>query len=170
MADCFGFCRIIGRALSNCYNKDIVKFKKFFILSVGLLAAITVLNLLAFENFWYWYWPWFDKPMHFMGGLLAGLVAIQLFLYFRRRSLREVSGLDLALVSFIAAILIGGFWELLEFTADKFYIARVELKTLNMVYVGWRGSLKDLLFDLIGSLVATILFLTSFIWQSKKAR
>ncbi len=108
--------------------------------------------------------------MHFLGGLLAGLVAIQLFLYFKRKSLREVSGLDLALVSVMAAIIIGGLWEFIEFTADKFYIARVELKTLNMVYNGWRGSLKDLLFDLIGSLVAIILFLISFIWQNKKAR
>ena len=147
-----------------------MKFKKFFILSVCLLVAITALDFFAFKNFWYWYWPWFDKPMHFLGGLLAGLVAIQLFLYFKRKSLREVSGLDLALVSVMAAIIIGGLWEFIEFTADKFYIARVELKTLNMVYNGWRGSLKDLLFDLIGSLVAIILFLISFIWQNKKAR
>jgi len=147
-----------------------VKFKKFFILSVCLLIVITVLNLLAFKNFWYWQWPWFDEPMHFMGGLLSGLVAIQLFLYFRRKSLREISGLDLAFVGLTSAIAIGGLWEFLEFTADKLYIARVELKTLNMVYTGWYGSLKDLLFDLIGSLVAIILFLISFIWQRKKAQ
>jgi hypothetical protein len=147
-----------------------VKFKKFFSLSVCLLVAITVLDFLAFKNFWYWRWPWFDKPMHFMGGLLAGLVAIQLFLYFRRRHLRDVSGLDFALVSLLAAVVIGGLWEVLEFTADKFYVAHVELKTLDMLYNGWQGSLKDLLFDLIGSVVATILFLISFIWQNKKAR
>jgi hypothetical protein len=108
--------------------------------------------------------------MHFLGGLLSSLVAIQLFLYFRRKNLRDVTGLDVALVGLISAITIGGFWEFIEFTADKFYIARVELKTLDMVYTGWYGSLKDLLFDLIGSLVAIILFLISFIWQRKKAQ
>ncbi len=84
--------------------------------------------------------------------------------------MREISGLDLAFVGLTSAIAIGGLWEFLEFTADKLYIARVELKTLNMVYTGWYGSLKDLLFDLIGSLVAIILFLISFIWQRKKAQ
>lgn len=159
-----------GDILPSCYNDNTVKFKKFFSLSVALLIAITILNFFAFKNFWYWRWPWFDKPMHFMGGLFAGLAAIQLFLYFRRRHLREVNGLDLALVSLSAGIVIGGLWELLEFTADKLYIARIELKTLAMVFDGWQGSLKDLLFDLIGSVVATILFLISFIWQNKKAQ
>lgn len=105
-----------------------------------------------------------------MGGLLSSLVAIQLFLYFWKKDLREVSGLDLAFVGVTSAIIIGGLWELLEFTADKLYIARVELKTLDMVYTGWYSSLKDLLFDLIGSLVAIILFLISFIWQRKKVQ
>lgn len=147
-----------------------MKFKKFFSLSVFLLIAITVLDFFAFKNFWYWRWRWFDKPMHFMGGLLAGLVAIQLFLYFKRRHPKEITGLDLALVSIVAAVVIGGLWEFLEFTADKLYVAHVELKTLAMVSNSWRDSLKDLLFDLIGSVVATILFLISFIWQRKKAQ
>jgi hypothetical protein len=145
-----------------------VKFKGFFIFSLFLLILVTVLDFLAFENFWYWRWRWFDQPMHFIGGLFAGLVAIQIFLYFFHRRWRDVGGGEIILASIAGALLVGVAWEWLEFTADKLYVARVELKTLNMLYTGWRGSLHDLLFDMIGALTSAILFLASFIWQTKK--
>ena len=72
--------------------------------------------------------------MHFLGGLVSGLVAIQIYLYFFKKNRQQVSGLDLALVAVAIAITIGGAWELLEFSADKLSIARVELKTMDMVY------------------------------------
>lgn len=105
-----------------------------------------------------------------MGGLVSGLVAIQVYLYFFKINKKKVSGLDLALVAMFTAVTVGGLWELLEFSADKLSIARVELKTMDMVYQGWRGSLKDLLFDMIGAITSAILFLTSFIWQRQKAQ
>lgn len=103
-----------------------------------------------------------------MGGLFAGLVAIQIYLFFFHKQWKEVGGSEIILVSITGALLVGIIWELLEFTADKFYVARVELKTLGMLYQGWRGSLHDLLFDLIGAITSAILFLISFIWQIKK--
>ena len=145
-----------------------MKFKGFFIFSLILLALVTVLDFLAFRNFWYWRWRWFDQPMHFLGGLFAGLVAIQIFLFFFHKRWREVSGGEIILAAIIGALFIGIAWELLEFTADKLYVARVELKTLDMLYHGWRGSLHDILFDLIGAITSAILFLISFIWRTKK--
>jgi len=145
-----------------------VKFKKFFILSICLLVVITVLDFFAFKNFWYWRWPWFDQPMHFLGGLLTGLVAIQIYLHLRGRDGWQRAGGEIALISIVVAILVGGLWEWLEFTADKLSIMRVEFKTLGMAYQGWRGSLHDLLFDLIGAVTATILFFITFIWSRTK--
>jgi len=106
--------------------------------------------------------------MHFLGGLFAGLVAIQVFLFFFHKRWQDVNGGEIVLASILGALLVGIIWEFLEFTADKLSIARVELKTLNMLYTGWRGSLHDLLFDLIGALTSAILFLLSFIWRTKK--
>lgn len=106
--------------------------------------------------------------MHFAGGLLAGLVAIQLFLFFFHKQWKDVGGGQIILASIGGALMVGTIWEWLEFTADKFSIARIELKTLDMLYTGWRGSLHDLLFDLIGALTSAILFLLSFIWRIKK--
>lgn len=145
-----------------------MKFKGFFIFSLLLLVLVTVLDVLAFRNFWYWRWRWFDQPMHFMGGLLASLVAIQIYLFFFHRRWRDVGGGEIVLTALVGALTMGVIWEFLEFTADKLYIARIELKTLDMLYHGWRGSLHDLIFDLIGALVSAILFLISFLWQSKK--
>jgi len=145
-----------------------VKFKGFFVFSVFLLVLVTVLDFWAFKNFWYWRWRWFDEPMHFLGGLLAGLVAIQIYLFFFRQDWKKVKGEEIILTSLAGALLIGILWEFLEFTADKLYVARVELKTLDMLYTGWRGSLHDLLFDLIGAITSAILFITSFIWRIKK--
>ena len=145
-----------------------MKFKGFFSFSLILLALVTVLDFLAFKNFWYWRWRWFDQPMHFVGGLLAGLVAIQIYLFFFHQDWKEVRGEEIILTSILGALIIGLVWEFFEFTADKIYVARVELKTLDMLYTGWRGSLHDLLFDLIGALTSAILFITSFIWRIKK--
>ncbi|MFA5001004.1 MAG: hypothetical protein WC531_02120 [Candidatus Paceibacterota bacterium] len=145
-----------------------MKFKGFFSFSLILLVLVTVLDFLAFKNFWYWRWRWFDQPMHFAGGLLAGLVAIQIYLFFFYQDWKEVRGEEIILTSILGALIIGLVWEFFEFTADKIYVARVELKTLDMLYTGWRGSLHDLLFDLIGALTSAILFITSFIWRIKK--
>lgn len=108
--------------------------------------------------------------MHFLGGLLAGLVAIQIYLYFKGKDGWRRAGGEVALVSVVAAIVVGGLWEWLEFNADKWHVVRVELKTLGMIYQGWRGSLHDLLFDLIGAVTASILFFSTFLWQNKKAK
>ena len=147
-----------------------MKFKKFFILNIFLLLVLVTLNFFAFQNFWYWRWPWFDQPMHFVGGLVLGLAAIQLFLYLFRRRAREISGWDIALVAVASALLVGGLWEWFEFTADRQLVARVELKTLNMVYDGWAGSLKDLIFDLAGGVTAASLFLMALLWQKHRAQ
>lgn len=106
--------------------------------------------------------------MHFIGGLLVGLISIQIFLFFYRRTRQEIKGQEIILASILGALSVGIAWEFLEFTADKFYVARVELKTLGMFYDGWRGSLRDLLFDLSGALTAAILFLSSFLWKKEK--
>ena len=79
-----------------------------------------------------------------------------------------MGGEEIILASLVGALVVGIIWEFIEFTADKLYVARVELKTLDMLYRGWRGSLHDLLFDLIGAITSAILFLSSFIWRTKK--
>lgn len=146
-----------------------MKFKSFFIFSLILLTTIISLNFFAFRYYWYWRWRWFDKPMHFLGGLLVGLVFFQLYFYFFKRDKFEgISIWEIFMLSLLPILLIGIGWELLEFTADQIYVFHVNLKTIGLIYQGWRESVADLTFNFMGSMTAGILLMSNLLWQTKK--
>ena len=142
-----------------------MKFKGFFIFSLIFFATIALLDCFAFKYFLYWHFRWFDKPMHFLGGFLVALVALQLYFAL---STRPLTGWRLVALSVFPALLVGCLWELFEFTAERFYFSAITLKTFGMLYGGWRDALRDLFFDLLGSLSAASLFITNLIWIKRK--
>ncbi|MFA5737039.1 MAG: DUF2238 domain-containing protein [Candidatus Paceibacterota bacterium] len=142
-----------------------MKFKSFFILSLILVVGIALLDFFAFKYFWYWRLPWFDKTMHFFGGFLIALVAIQFYLYL---SSKPLTGKRLIVLSVVPALFVGCLWELFEFTAERIYFSEIALKNFGMLYGGWQDSLRDLFFDLFGSLSAVSLFISNLIWTKRK--
>src|SRR3989344_2687814 len=146
----------------------IFKQPVFYILIV-LLILVAGLNFLAFQNFWYWKIAWFDLLMHFLGGLFVGLSALWLNSQFKKDDQSE-SSLNKFFVATSFALLIGGFWELFEFSTDQYWSAHVNLKTLQILQNGQLDSLSDLLFDVIGALTSGlfIIFLPSLIRRAKE--
>lgn len=75
---------------------------RWLIAALFLCVALLALHVEAMQGFLYWRLPWFDIPMHFLGGLALGTLAVG-FLN-RHRPLAFAAAL---LAAFVA-------WELFE--------------------------------------------------------
>ena len=90
---------------------------------VILLWLIFALNTAAMQLYWYWTYWWFDIPMHFLGGVWLGGMAI---LALRRFAPEKAEKRSVVYATAIgAALLIGGLWEIFEFSLDTFVTMRV---------------------------------------------
>ena len=124
-----------------------------FVLS--LLIFILVIHILAIANFWYWSIDWLDIPMHFLGGLW---VALFFFWILKKRFVQvsqvlEGNFLLLGILSLGFVSLIGIGWEFYEFLYDK-YLAEESV----LFQAGVADTIADLFFDLIGGLVAVLVY------------
>ncbi len=119
------------------------KFPKFLF---SLIFFIAIVNTLAVTFSWYWRIPWFDMPMHFLGGLFVGSVALWFYSQsVERRYLRAL------LVSIGAVLMVGGLWEVFEFSVDTI----VSVSEQN----GIIDTLSDIIFDIIGGTMAVVYFI-----------
>ncbi len=113
---------------------------------LALILFIAVVNGLANEFSWYWRIPWFDMPMHFLGGLWLGLVA----LWWYTRDV-VLTTFRMFTISLLTVLVIGILWELFEFSMDTFII----ISEQNSVF----DTITDIIFDIIGGLVAVVYFI-----------
>lgn len=110
---------------------------------VPLVFSLFILNTLALVFHWYssvWY---FDMPMHFLGGMWVGFLAIYLFLSF----LQEKSPVKSIVTIMVFVLFIGIGWEIFEILIDK-------LLTFNLLNL--LDSISDIFFDLAGGLSAVL--------------
>jgi len=119
------------------------KFPKSLLLLIFLIAII---NTLAVMFSWYWRIPWLDMPMHFLGGLFVGSVALWFYSQnVERRYFRAFP------VSIGAVLIVGGLWEVFEFSVDTI----VSVSEQN----GISDTLSDIIFDIIGGTMAVVYFI-----------
>ena len=123
-----------------------MKKRSFPLSLLVLILFIAVVNGLANEFSWYWRIPWLDMPMHFLGGFWIGSVA----LWFFSPRIPEQS-LNVFLISLLAVVVIGGLWELFEFN--------IGTMTFVPEQNGILDTSSDLVFDIIGSVTATMYFI-----------
>lgn len=100
-----------------------ISTKSLMIFMTVLLWVIFGLHLGALHFFWYWTYWWFDILMHFLGGAwLGGMAILALKRWFPEKVLQR----NIVYVASIgAALLIGGLWEVFEFSLDTFITMRV---------------------------------------------
>jgi len=130
---------------------------------IGLFIVILVFHTLAVINNWYWTCNWIDMPMHFLGGLWLAL----LFFYFINPKLspygrppegRQINNYEwlITLISVLGfVILVGVLWEFFEFLFDVFIASKGYLAVAQQ---GTADTMADLFFDLLGGLVAWIIY------------
>ena len=124
--------------------------KKFILINL----AILILSQSAYSNFeWFKNLPFVDKPMHFLGGVLA----VSLLLYFFEKrpdlfSLPENKSVSLIIIVSFAA-LIGLLWEFYEYSVEYYFFRLSGVTVLDMAL---GDTLGDLFFDLLGGFAAGI--------------
>lgn len=129
---------------------------------IAIVTAIFAIALFALHGAgmllnWYETKPFFDKYLHFLGGIF---VFFALMMYLLRRAVLPFTGRQvLVLVGFV--LFIGICWEVFEYTVQHF--TGVMLATMQ-------DSIGDVVFDNFGALVAaTILFFVQdFVSKPKK--
>lgn len=118
-------------------------YKKALIIGLVGLAALVVLNGLAYQYFWYWQYRLADVPMH----LLGGITVVALVLAWVRHPVRWFAVLGILL-------LVSGAWELFEFKFSHFLPVEVVFKALPVWERGVADTFSDILFDVLGGLLA----------------
>lgn len=119
------------------------------------ISTIAVLNFYAYKFHWYWEFWWFDIIMHTLGGLWVASSA--LWLRYFRVSAEHVSiahkKSSIFLLALVSVYIVGGGWELFEFSMDKFITFAIH-NSMN--------TASDLFFDGVGSILATLFFLSVY--------
>lgn len=119
---------------------------QFPLILVVFLIVIAVVNALAGINHWFWIYRWLDMPMHFAGG--AWLAGFGVWWQYSRRGVSESSFFNTLGVCLIFALSIGLLWEAYEAVVSFFTVGH-----MNEI----EDTIKDLLFDTIGSITVAIL-------------
>lgn len=124
--------------------------KKFPIWVLALIVILVALMNGA-ANYWHLYFHiwWLDIPMHIIGGFWIGLAALAI--YFSGKHALPISGswYSVLTVSLCATLIVGVGWEVFEWGVDWIN---------GMVHLDIVDTLADIGNDLIGALIATVLF------------
>lgn len=108
-----------------------------------LSAVIAITHVAAIEFSIYWTLVWFDLVVHFLGGILIGLIGIWLLRFWHvRLSPRQV------FVGVLGTVLVvGGLWEVFEWLAGNLMHAKNPVLDTTL----------DLLMDVLGGAAAYVL-------------
>lgn len=105
-----------------------------------LIISFLAIKLKLYDIFW-----WFDRPMHFYGGYVAGLLIIALL--FRNKI--SFSSKKFFFLLLLGAFLVGIAWEFFELFVENHTGADL---------VSMRDSIEDLICDMLGSFVAYFMY------------
>jgi len=136
------------------YNKNMLR-KTYPIFLLLIISTIAVLNFYAYRFHWYWEFWWFDIIMHTLGGIwvASSVLWIRYFRFSSLDALPVSKKSVIFLLALVSVYIVGGGWELFEFSMDKFITFAL--------HDSW-NTVSDLFFDGIGSVVAAFIFLSVY--------
>lgn len=131
-----------------------------------LLAAISVILTFQIGMIFgvYQTLPGYDSFAHFANGGLLILVGIMFMsIYFKNGKMKELSPAFIVIFAFSFASMLGVIWEIYEYTIDAvggFNMQRYKDLETGVLFIGQealRDTMKDLILNTFGSLLAAIL-------------
>jgi hypothetical protein len=128
--------------------------KKLFKTLAFLVILLFVLNHIASKFYLYYSLWWIDMPMHFLGGICAGLFMVWLL---PSENLFSELSWKYVFKIFLGVLLIGVLWEVFEIIFNNI-IAQISFDA--------RDTIHDISFDLSGGLYA-ILYI---IWKKQQKK
>lgn len=122
----------------------------------GLLITVLTVHVLATYYYWYWRIWWLDMPMHLVGGIIIGMLALWYLKQNKKELLPALGFFDQLFLVLGASALVGVFWEFYEFFLDMF-VLKSQL-AFYMTQLGAVDTVKDLANDLFGAAIAFLIF------------
>ena len=123
--------------------------KNVLIFILFLAGLVAILNYVAIDNFLYWRFWWFDILMHFLGGLLIGLMSLWAYFYSDFFKNSKVEKNILIIISLISVWFIGVGWEIFEILIEPEYFKEGYIL----------DTILDLVMDTLGAIVAGLILL-----------
>lgn len=127
---------------------------------LGALVGLLAINALALVTHGYVYYPWFDMPMHFMGGVIIGYIALAVWsLTIQRIVFQKTLSPRVHTVIYFVGILglvalVGVVWEWYEFLSDCWAVYQGHVLDAVPAQVSLADTMLDLFLDLTGGAVA----------------
>lgn len=119
----------------------------------SLSIIISFLHYSALVLFLYWTVSWFDSMMHFLGGLLIGLIISFIFYIYEWEAFPKNNKVQVLIITLGGVLVIGLTWELWELFVGFTDIVKDQTDTL-----------LDIIMDLIGGGMA-FLYAKKYLWQ-----
>jgi hypothetical protein len=114
-----------------------------------IIFIYTTLFLGEIYSFYYRFW-WWDIFIHISSAVAFGFIGFMILFILDRSTKIKAPPLILALFSLSFALAIGATWEIFEFSSDTLF-------DLNMQKSGLIDTMSDLIVDLIGGLIASVI-------------
>ncbi len=111
----------------------------------ALIILLGIIHLIAESFHLYWTIWWFDNLSHFLGGFSLGFFSLYIF-YESGLFGDKISFTKAIFISFVLVMMIGGAWEMFEYTNDL--TQSTEEYPLDVVH--------DLLSDVLGVILASL--------------
>ena len=125
---------------------------------------IAICHLFALKFYIYWTDMWFDIPMHILSGALISSIGLWAVYFSPLKSILLNSQKKVFLISILFALIVGLLWEIFE----------LNFGLISYLFVDMVDSIKDLIDDVIGSLIAGLYFVNNipseFFQESEKPR
>ena len=105
-----------------------------------LSVSVAYVHINGITRGWYWEYPWLDTPMHFLGGVIVGLLVLW--------GSERLWGARLSFATVVLGVFFVGIcWEVFEYSLGLIEASRE-------VYL--KDTATDLIFDMLGGSVAAL--------------
>ncbi len=120
----------------------------------GTMAAVYLLNSFFYPAMSAW-WREVDVPMHFLGGLLSGLLGLACWEWLQARyHVKNVPTWTVALLAVCFTAFVAVSWELYEFGVDAWHRSRGIIALTQQPSVA--DTMADMALGLLGAAVSTL--------------
>lgn len=131
-----------------------------FTQAIGSIVAVVLVHIALMFSGIYVAVPWIDAPMHFLGGLVMGMLALAIHHHLiEHKHVQNPPWWFVFLFTLSFVMLIGAAWEGYEWIFDHTLGVRFGLAPSQPSVTDTMG---DFLMDAIGALIATLLFRRKF--------
>lgn len=97
----------------------------------------------------YAYIPFYDKLLHFVSGILIGIISVVIYLHFTGEYFRKLNPNFILFFSLIFVIASAGGWEIWEFCGDKIFGLQSQFNSLN-------DTMIDMICGTVGGMISYI--------------